>query len=1189
MADLIYEVDGGDGQIYEVRAPEGTSNEDLFSFVRLQQYEAGGKRPSREAEEEEPERTAPVRQEDDLFSTNVGRGVDLIQQMYGSALEGAGSVTGLEGLERYGTDIVEANRRELEASAGAARSTEDIDSAGGLVDYVLATFGAQVPQLGSTLAGSYAGAKAGAALGSIVPGAGTAIGGVLGGIAGGLAANLPFFYGSNREAQKAEIEAGNITEISESAAALTALPQSALDFISDRLLVGGFTGKAAMGGGIFTRGAKGAGAGIVTEVPTEIGQQVLERLQAGQDIASDEALDEYFEVAVAAGLVGGTVRGAGEIYSGRKRFEDDPTEPTQDDPAQDIFPALRDVDLGTAPTEDTVQGELFPDAELGTAPERADDRQDDGQLDLFVDARASELRQRVLDLEAERQRIIDSPIVPFEVEGDQFVERIDNEIDQARAELATIEGRATAPVVRPEPTQLDFGAELDRQQTEQQQAAAREREAIAAIERGDEAAYAQPDLFPQEATAARTVEQETAALRRMGRQEATPETAPEVAPDTAQQLDIEDAIADRTRSDEETAQLEEMIAAEQKERDESARESIEAQLAAETTTDLEVTTSERQRVLDSVLTDIGTGEQGKNRKYTGPLNLIRNNLTKQFSQALKNEGITNTAPTAAERRAINRAADVEKAVQDDQKPTLPTRKELRAQKDAERKAAAQAEPTLTASPISDVATTPTSEQVTEEQVQGAQDVGQQLDFFGESFDTSKADNVPARKSDAAPVPAATPAVGGDTIGTAAPTTAGMDDTADSIRGAARRAGKQLGTLKKGVTEEGADFIADAKKGMPGSITSNLRRIAEENDIQVDKQTTPQDIVKALEEKQKEAEPKTKPKTKAKPKPRAGFKLKEKTGKGLRARPIVKKGEARKDAPSKIVETEFTGPKRTEAEIAKMEKESPYGYMAEVNKEKLRTGRYNREEEVTADKDPFTAQDRETIAELIEEGTTARDKNGISAIKYLGNFANPLEGMAAAIYDVAYNTPTWTGREKGLTKAQNEKLGETYRGTGAESADRALAWAEENLSPQTKKWIEKEEIRVAKQRAEELQLEVEKKSALESINLMNDKRVQQQRELYEQIEIEVEEGKQEDARTLNKLNNDHQKRLLELDAVVGLDLPPHPGVVSALKEGNLSEALGVLAGTSPSGRVKQIATRLVQRLGDTRSQHPYNFT
>ena len=226
-----------------------------------------------------------------MFSTNVGRGVDLLQQMYGSALEGAGKVTGLEGLRDYGTEIEQANRRELEATAGAARSTKDIDGAGGLLDYALATFGAQVPQLGSTLAGA---------------GAGFLAAGPVGAIAGGIAANLPFFYGSNREAQKEAIDAGIKQELSEGAAAVMALPQSLLDLIADRFLLGGFTSKAAMGGGIFTRGIKGAAAGAVAEVPTEIGQQVLERLQAGQELASNEALDEYFEVAVAAGLIGGT-------------------------------------------------------------------------------------------------------------------------------------------------------------------------------------------------------------------------------------------------------------------------------------------------------------------------------------------------------------------------------------------------------------------------------------------------------------------------------------------------------------------------------------------------------------------------------------------------------------------------------------------------------------------------------------------------------------------------------------------------------------------------------------------------------------------------------------------------------------------------------------------------------------------
>ena len=82
------------------------------------------------------------------------------------------------------------------------------------------------------------------------------VGGQFGAVIGGLAANLPFFYGSNREAQKEEVAAGNRVEVSEGAAALTAIPHSILDIIADRFLVGGFTGKLINGGGLFTRGIK---------------------------------------------------------------------------------------------------------------------------------------------------------------------------------------------------------------------------------------------------------------------------------------------------------------------------------------------------------------------------------------------------------------------------------------------------------------------------------------------------------------------------------------------------------------------------------------------------------------------------------------------------------------------------------------------------------------------------------------------------------------------------------------------------------------------------------------------------------------------------------------------------------------------------------------------------------------------
>ena len=238
-----------------------------------------------------------------LFTRNIGRGIDTIQQAYGSAVEGIGESTGLDFLKNYGASIVENNRKELEASQEAARQLDDIKDVGSFFDYAGATLGSQVPQLGSTLAGSAAG---------------FIVGGPVGAVVGGLAANLPFFYGSNREAQKEEILAGNRIEISEGAAALTAIPQSVLDIIADRLLVGGFTGKFISGGGIFTRGVKGVGKGVVAEVPTEIGQQVLERLQAGKSLTNKDALDEYKEVAAAAALIGGTVSSTGNIIGGDK-------------------------------------------------------------------------------------------------------------------------------------------------------------------------------------------------------------------------------------------------------------------------------------------------------------------------------------------------------------------------------------------------------------------------------------------------------------------------------------------------------------------------------------------------------------------------------------------------------------------------------------------------------------------------------------------------------------------------------------------------------------------------------------------------------------------------------------------------------------------------------------------------------
>ena len=244
------------------------------------------------------------------FFGAVGTGIDTLQMMYGSSLEGIGKSTGIDALRDIGSGIVETNKQQLQESGANATRLDDVKDIGSGFQFFKETLGEQVPQLGSTLAGSAVGAKIGSFVGPI----GTAVGTVV----GGLAANLPFFYGANREAQKeADVEGGRPVQVDEGVAALTAIPQASLDFIADRILIGRIISpKWLGGGGMFSRGAKSAGFGAVAEVPTEVGQQVLERLQAGQSITSDEAIKEYTEVAVAAGLVGGTVRGATGVLGG---------------------------------------------------------------------------------------------------------------------------------------------------------------------------------------------------------------------------------------------------------------------------------------------------------------------------------------------------------------------------------------------------------------------------------------------------------------------------------------------------------------------------------------------------------------------------------------------------------------------------------------------------------------------------------------------------------------------------------------------------------------------------------------------------------------------------------------------------------------------------------------------------------
>jgi hypothetical protein len=240
----------------------------------------------------------------------IAQGVDNLQKAYGSSVEGIGSFLDSESLKQIGADIV--TQQEADIAARQFRTQRDIPQDVGTftegMRYVETLAGESAPQMATTLAG----AAAGAAAGSFVPVVGTTVGAFV----GGFLANVPYFYGSNRERQKEAIEQGIKTEVDEGAAALAAIPQSALDAIIGALGAK-FLATPAMkaGGGVFTRAAKGSAVGSVTEAPTEIGQVVLERDQAGLSLTSKEAMVEYAHAGVGGAILGGLLGGGGAVMS----------------------------------------------------------------------------------------------------------------------------------------------------------------------------------------------------------------------------------------------------------------------------------------------------------------------------------------------------------------------------------------------------------------------------------------------------------------------------------------------------------------------------------------------------------------------------------------------------------------------------------------------------------------------------------------------------------------------------------------------------------------------------------------------------------------------------------------------------------------------------------------------------------
>mgnify|MGYP003132846351 CR=1 FL=1 len=304
----ITSVSRPDGSIADVSHPEGASEEDIINFA-FEQYQLG---LQQEDEDEEGG-----------FFDAIGLGVDVLQQQLGSAVEGIGEATGIDSLTEYGKEVVENNEKEIAENSVGMTSFDELaedPSLGEAWKFYKEQLGQQVPQLAGSLG---------------VATAGGALAGPLGAVAGAAIGYLPVFYGQHRESQKEAIDRGLRTEMDEGAALLSAIPSASLDFIVDRLLLpfGGAAG-AQVAGTLLTRGVKGAAKGVITEVPTEIGQEIIDRYQAGLAIDDEEAIKGYRDVAIAAGLVGGTARGGYDALTGQPKTRDITKEEDAIDPGE---------------------------------------------------------------------------------------------------------------------------------------------------------------------------------------------------------------------------------------------------------------------------------------------------------------------------------------------------------------------------------------------------------------------------------------------------------------------------------------------------------------------------------------------------------------------------------------------------------------------------------------------------------------------------------------------------------------------------------------------------------------------------------------------------------------------------------------------------------------------------------------
>lgn len=429
--------------------------------------------------------------------TAIGRGVSRgaanVKSSLGTTVETIGQQTGIAGLAEYGRGMEDAAKQrlfDLSLQQPAPTTRQDVAAAEGFfptigkaLTYAGEVAGEQVTQLGASLVGGGAGAIAGGVTGG-VPGA---IAGF--GVGSGLV-EAPMLFGANVQRQEEEVAAGRKDRVDLTDALASTVGQAGLTAVTNAMAGAGIFVRP--GATLFTRAAMGAAVGGSTEALNEVGQQVLERYQAGLPIDSEDAIAEYIDAGLAGGILGMGAGGLGGAVGGPRVAIEEPPADTREEPpvvppeeaakAEDIAAAVAEVTgesaavdepLGATPATDTATQEDLMDArdvydermaiaqEGGASPAEAEriaaqaainyvdslDEATKGRLDQFrktMAKTASAPTQLELTPAAQPREAI----APVETEADAFERAAQLAVPEAKYRKAA---EAGAPAVAPEP------------------------------------------------------------------------------------------------------------------------------------------------------------------------------------------------------------------------------------------------------------------------------------------------------------------------------------------------------------------------------------------------------------------------------------------------------------------------------------------------------------------------------------------------------------------------------------------------------------------------------------------------------------------------------------------------------------------------------------------------------------------